>query len=134
MSNSARLLCPWASPGKNTGVVCHSLLQGIFLTQGLNPGLLHCRWDSLPYREAPMLPSGILKSLGTFFCCAVQHVGSWFPNQELSSLPPALEAQSPSHWATMKVPLFELRNRMAKEHASHLFLFCLIISPLIDKM
>ena len=38
-----RLLCPWASPGKNTGVDCHSLLQRIFLTQGLNPGLLHCR-------------------------------------------------------------------------------------------
>ena len=31
------------SPGKNTGVGCHALLQGIFLTQGLNPGLLHCR-------------------------------------------------------------------------------------------
>ena len=28
---------------KNTGVGCHSLLQGIFLTQGLNLGLLHCR-------------------------------------------------------------------------------------------
>ena len=33
-----RLLCPWDSPGKTTGVVCHSFLQGIFLTQGLNPG------------------------------------------------------------------------------------------------
>ena len=32
------------SPGKNTGVGCHALLQGIFLTQGLNPGLPHCRW------------------------------------------------------------------------------------------
>ena len=29
---------------KNTGVGCHSLLQGIFLTQELNLGLLHCRW------------------------------------------------------------------------------------------
>ena len=35
------------SPGKNTGVGCHSLLQGIFPTQGLNLGLLHCRADSL---------------------------------------------------------------------------------------
>ena len=35
---------PWRHfPGKNTGVGCHFLLQGIFLTQGLNPGLLHCR-------------------------------------------------------------------------------------------
>ena len=40
---SARLLCPWDFPGKNTGVSCHSLLQEIFPTQGLNPGLLHCR-------------------------------------------------------------------------------------------
>ena len=39
----ARLLSPWNSPGKNTGVGCHSLLQGIFPTQGLNPGLLHSR-------------------------------------------------------------------------------------------
>ena len=35
--------CPWNSPGKNNGVGCHSLLQGIFLTQGSNLGLLHCR-------------------------------------------------------------------------------------------
>ena len=28
------------SPGKNTGIGCHALLQGIFLTQGLNPGFL----------------------------------------------------------------------------------------------
>ena len=39
----ARILCPWNSPGKNTGVSCHSHLQGIFLTQGSNPGLLHGR-------------------------------------------------------------------------------------------
>ena len=39
----ARLLCPWGSPGKNTGVGSHSLLQAISLTQGLNLDLLHCR-------------------------------------------------------------------------------------------
>ena len=38
------LLCPWDSSGENTGVGCRFLLQGIFLTQGLNPCLLHCRW------------------------------------------------------------------------------------------
>ena len=44
---SARLLCPWDPPGKNAGVGCRALLQGIFPTQGWNPGLLHlllCRW------------------------------------------------------------------------------------------
>ena len=40
------LLCPWDCPGKITGVGCHFLLQGTFLTQGSNPHLLcilHCR-------------------------------------------------------------------------------------------
>ena len=41
---SARLLCPWDSPGKKTGVGCHALLQGISQNQGLNPGLLYYRW------------------------------------------------------------------------------------------
>ena len=36
-----RLLCPWNFPGKNTGVGCHSVLQGIFPTQGSNPSFLH---------------------------------------------------------------------------------------------
>ena len=47
----ARLLCPWDSPGKNTGVGCCTLPQGIFLTQGSNPCLLcllHWEAGSLP--------------------------------------------------------------------------------------
>ena len=40
---TARLLCPWDSPGKNTGVGCHFLLQRIFPTRESIPGLLHCR-------------------------------------------------------------------------------------------
>ena len=46
-TDPVKLFCPQDSPGKNTGVGCHALLQGIFLTQGLNPcflQLLHCRW------------------------------------------------------------------------------------------
>ena len=39
----ARLLCPWSSPGQNTGVGSFSLLQGIFPTQGWSSGLRHCR-------------------------------------------------------------------------------------------
>ena len=38
-----RLYSPWKSPGLNTGLGSLSLLQGIFATQGLNPGLQHCR-------------------------------------------------------------------------------------------
>ena len=41
--NLTRFLRPWDFPGKNTGVGCHFLLQEIFPTQGLNPGLLHCK-------------------------------------------------------------------------------------------
>ena len=37
------LYSPWNSPGQNTGVGSLSLLQGIFLSQGSNPGLLYCR-------------------------------------------------------------------------------------------
>ena len=37
------MLCPWSSPGKSTRVGSHSLLQGIFPTQGSNLDLLHCR-------------------------------------------------------------------------------------------
>ena len=47
LSNSLRphgLQSPWNSPGQNTGVGSLSLLQGIFPTQDLNPGLPHCRW------------------------------------------------------------------------------------------
>ena len=44
----ASLLCPWDYLGKNTGVGCHILLQGIFPTQGWNPGLLHFRQSLYP--------------------------------------------------------------------------------------
>ena len=40
--------CPWDFPGKSTRVGCHFLLQGIFLTQGSNPGLLRCRQTLYP--------------------------------------------------------------------------------------
>ena len=43
-----RALGPWDFPGKNAGVGCHFLLQGIFLTQGSNPSPLHWQADSLP--------------------------------------------------------------------------------------
>ena len=56
----ARLLCPWNFLSKNTGMGCHFLLQGLFLTQGSNPCLLHLlHWqmDSLPlsHLESPIL-------------------------------------------------------------------------------
>ena len=48
-----RLLCPWNFPGKNTGMGCHSLLQGIFPTQELNSGLLNFagRFFNIPIQK-----------------------------------------------------------------------------------
>ena len=69
-----RLLCPWASPGKNTGVSCHALLQGIFLTQGSNPGLPHGRQflQQLSHKGSPRFSINTanfqqLKGMGAFF-------------------------------------------------------------------
>ena len=62
---SARLLCPWDFPSKNTEVGCHFLLQGIFPTQGLNPSLLHCRQNlyQLSHQGSP------IKFLFLFISC-----------------------------------------------------------------
>ena len=51
------IFSPWNSPGQNTGVGSLSLLQGIFLTQGSNPGLLHYRWIlyQLIHKESPRI-------------------------------------------------------------------------------
>ena len=57
----AELLRPWESPGKNNGVGCHFLLQGIFLTQGLNPCPLHLwQWQD----SFPLVPHGKRQSGG----------------------------------------------------------------------
>ena len=59
-----RLLCPWVSPGKSTGVGCRSLLQGILPIQGSNPGLLHCRQILLPSEPPGKLLLLPTKTLG----------------------------------------------------------------------
>ena len=48
---------PWNSPDQNSGVGSLSLLQGIFPTQGLNPGLPHCRWIlyQLSHKRSPRI-------------------------------------------------------------------------------
>ena len=63
------------SLGKNTGVGCHALLQGIFPTQGSNPGLLHCR--QILYQE----PSGKPNNPGVGSPSLLQGI---FPTQELN--------------------------------------------------
>ena len=60
---STRLLHPRDSLGKSTGVGCHFLLQGIFLTQGWNPCVLHWQADSLPTLP-PGKHSGLISQFG----------------------------------------------------------------------
>ena len=57
------LYSPWNSPGQNTGVGSLSLLQGIFPTQGSNPGLPHCRQIlyQLSYKGSPILTIWFVK-------------------------------------------------------------------------
>ena len=58
----------WNSPDQNTRVGSLSLLQGIFPTQGLNPGLLHCRWI-LSHREAQHVHVCMLNHLSRVPLC-----------------------------------------------------------------
>ena len=83
----ARLLHPWDSPGKSTGMGCHFLLQEIFPTQGSNPHLpclLLCRqilyllshWGSLPRKP---LNSPRAKTLSLFLVPRLIEFWSWKP-------------------------------------------------------
>ena len=61
----SRFLCPWDFPGKNTGVGWDALLQGVFLTQGLNPHLLcllHCGF----FTNEPLGKSNFMYTLAQF--------------------------------------------------------------------
>ena len=58
-----KLFHPWDFIGKSTGVGCHFLLRGIFLTQGRNPGLPHCRQDTLPSEPPEESVPYILKNI-----------------------------------------------------------------------
>ena len=64
------------SPGKKTGVGCHFLLQGIFLTQGLNLGLLHCRQilHCLSHQRSPTATLASVKK-----CSSSEDTYSLFP-------------------------------------------------------
>ena len=92
-----RLLYPWDFPGKNTGVHCHFLRQGIFLTQGLNPRLLHWQAD--------------------FFILSLSHLGSHIYNRLLYKNLIGSSVQSLSHvrlfatpWTTARQASLSIKN------------------------
>ena len=67
---SIMLFCPWNPPGKNTGMGCRALLHGIFLTQGLNLGILcrlHWQVGSLPL--APLGKEVMMVDTAQFKAC-----------------------------------------------------------------
>ena len=79
-----RLFRPWDFPGKNTGVGCHFLLQRIFPTQGLNPGLLHSRQmlyylshPGSPSKEAPFSSNCLKDVLEVIFFLIYMFENSW---------------------------------------------------------
>ena len=68
----ARLPCSWDFPGKNTGVSCHFLLQGIFPTQGSNPHFLYRILYCWATGEAPTFSRLGKRWLGRSFCFSGQ--------------------------------------------------------------
>ena len=98
--------CPWNSPGQNTGVGSFSLFQGIFPTQGSNPGLPHCRqilyqlshqgsprileWVAYPFSRGSSRPrsrTGVSHIAGGFFiiwasCVAFSEMLYLYPKKD----------------------------------------------------
>ena len=95
-----RLLCPWDSPGKNTGVGCHFLFQGIFLTQGsnLSPALAGGLFTINPPRKPIsinehllstrcILPTGDNRNKRYSPYCLLKHRSSILSNEWYSTKP-----------------------------------------------
>ena len=87
------------SPGKNTGVGCLSLLQGIFPTQGLNPGLQHCRQIlyCLSHQGSPVLLLLLLSHFSHVRLCAT-------PETEAHQAPLSLRFSRQEHWNGLPFP------------------------------
>ena len=92
-------LSPWGSPGKNTGVGCQSLLQGIFMTQGWNPylpHLLHWQVNSLQLSH-PGSPrwtlAGATWNMEELRATGYQSRGLWDQREEAGGRNSGLEMQ-----------------------------------------
>ena len=107
-----RLLCPWDSPGKNTAVGCHFLLQGIFPTQRCNPRLfylLHWQVGSFPLHHlGSACKVTLVQSLG----CVQLFVIPW-----TTALKDSLSFTN--SWSLLKVMCIE-----SVVPSNHLILYC----------
>ena len=108
----ARLICPRDSPGKNTGVGWHFLLQGIFPIQRLNPRLLHWQASSLPLGPPPVSSYSIPSTLSTL--CLLMSFSSGYKSYFPASLKvwysglnfvPNKKSWSPNLWWASQVVL-----------------------------
>ena len=110
MSDSLRphgLYSPWNSRGQNTGVDSLSLPQGIFPTQRLNPGLLHCRWllYQLSHQGSPS-----------------EHVGCFYILATVNSASLIIEVHIHLFWISVFVFGCIPRSRIAGSYGSFKFL------------
>ena len=114
-----RLLCAWDSPDKNSGMDSHSLLQGLFPTQGSNPGLLNCR--KILYHQRNQGSPGVYsrKLIISFLCklfamqqISVQmHFSLLLPCHFLKDFPHQVSSEYQSfrcHWAKANSDLKKL--------------------------
>ena len=92
--HSPRHLCPWDSPGKNTGVGCHALFQGLFPNQGLDLGLLHCGQILYHLRHLGSLCKATQKQIKISYK-APQRKVSWVISVDTSAMDFALISGSP---------------------------------------
>ena len=97
LSVGLKLLCLWDFPGKSTGVGCLSLLQGIFPTQGSNPGLLHCGQILYPLSHEGSANTG--QSSRSFLQGSLrdQRIEPWSLAMQADSLP----AEPPGTWGPL---------------------------------
>ena len=109
-----RLLYPWDSPGKNTGVGCQALLQEIFPTQGSNPGLLHFRqilydlshkgsprileWVAYPFSSGPSRSSSWIR----ISCIASGFFTSWATREDPQTCVSYFKIQYSFYYAMLK--------------------------------
>ena len=103
---------PWDSPGKNARVVCHFLLQGLFLTQGLNPGLPHCR-QTLFHLSSQASPEALYSVPSLTGESREPWVG------QLMTVSKKLQATGSSWWVSMNLPQIKAKSHECSSQWHH---------------
>ena len=104
----ARLFCPWDSPGKNTREGRHALLQGVFLTQGLNPCLM-----------SATSAGGFFTTSATWGALLIGYTGSFACNLHLES----------EHWMKYSTWHYSIAKADCKPNCYCFIILKMIIPP-----